>query len=318
MLHRLSWWTTLAIGVQMILGGIIVGKDAGFACPNWPLCGKSGMPPVNGSLILELSHRASAMFVLVLVLLVAIVIFVSYRSHRAMVITVSLAVVSLILQVVVGGLIVLFTLPGVFTTIDVINSMIMLALFVHLSNIATRDYQARVGRRVAGQDERLRSLIGPAWILFSAGLLAVLVGALFRHTGASEALFGQDAYLLSHHQTTPPSLSESMTLLSVHMVSGVIAAMATLWFAWMAKRSGRLWKASVTGIVLLGSQVMLGILTLSTKLQFTIATIHWSVAGAIVAMFAWILSEAHIAPIMKASQEANSADIVPEAGGAVR
>ena len=317
MLHRLSWWTTLAIGVQMVLGGIIVGKDAGFACPNWPLCGKSGMPPINGSLILELSHRASAMIVLVLVLLVAIVVLVSHRSQRAMVTTVSLAVVSLILQVVVGGLIVLFTLPGVFTTIDVINSMIMLALFVHLSNIATREYQGRIGQRVAGQDERLRSLVTPAWILFSAGLLAVLVGALFRHTGASEALFGQNAYLLSHNQTTPPSQSVSMTLLSLHMVTGVIAAVAVLWFAWMAKRAGRLWRAAVTGIVLLVAQVMLGIFTLATQLQFTVATIHWSVAGAIVAMFAWILSEAHIAPIMKASHEANSAELVPEAGGAV-
>ena len=56
-LHQLAWATAVVVGIQMVLAGVIVGEDAGFVCPNWPLCGKAGPVPVTGSLIFELAHR---------------------------------------------------------------------------------------------------------------------------------------------------------------------------------------------------------------------------------------------------------------------
>lgn len=304
LLRRLTWATTATIAIQMVLGGIIVGKDAGFVCPNWPLCGDAGLPPVTPSLILELVHRFSALLVTVLVMWVIALILARYRAQRQLLWTAVFAFLSLLLQMVVGGLIVRLQLPGVVTTVDVMNSMALLALFVHISNLARAE-----GRETAerGCDEVTRSLIRPAWFLFWTGMLAVFVGAVFRHTGASQALFGENSYLLSHGQHTMPSMTASTLLLSIHILTGGLAGATAVWFAVAARKVGRLRAAGIAAIALVVLQAVVGIASLASRLQLVVATIHWGLAGLIIGLLAWIVSETHVAPMRPVERLSRSA-----------
>ncbi|MCL6547632.1 MAG: COX15/CtaA family protein [Alicyclobacillus sp.] len=310
MRYRLPLWTTGAVGVQMVLGGLIVGKDAGFVCPDWPLCRGDVIPRMNGLVALEMVHRGSALVVLVLVLWTAWWVRRSFRHQRSLWRTAVAALASLCLQVLVGGLIVLFKLPGVVTTVDVLNSMVMLTLMVRLTvraERAARDSGPSWSGGVAGHSALRRPALRVLW----AAYLAVGVGAIFRHTGASQALFGQMSYLASHGQHTPPSPALSGTLLVLHVGTGGLLAAAAGAFLRAARREGVLVRAATAQACLVGLQAALGMTALATQLEWVVATLHWATAGLLMAVTSWLACEA--APARAEARE-RALVAVPEPG----
>ncbi|MBX6353261.1 MAG: COX15/CtaA family protein [Thermoflavifilum sp.] len=292
--------TTVIIGVQMVLGGIVVGKDAGFVCPDWPLCDGQILPALSGPVLLELTHRFSALLVTVLVLWNGLRIWIRYRDHRLLRWSAVGSVISLFLQVVIGGLIVLFKLPGATTTIDVANSMVLLGLYVVITQAVWRD-----GRRMAGRpvpaDPQLYALAPAAWTVFGTAAFAVVMGALFRHTGASEALYGRIDYLASHGQLVPPPAWFNEALLFIHILSGVMVACAAVWFLVAAVRQRRMVGLAVWLLACVVVQMALGITSLGTELALIPSTIHWGVAGLLMA------TVTHIAATVRWAKQAEQA-----------
>jgi cytochrome c oxidase assembly protein subunit 15 len=285
--YRWAFWTTLVIGVQIIMGGVVVGKDAGFVCPDWPLCYGSVLPKLSGLVLLELVHRGTALLVTVMVLAIAIVVWRKYSQNRLMVRVATASVISLLLQVVIGGLIVIWQLPGVTTTIDVVNSMVLLGLYVILTMEMRR--LNRVSRGVQFTSDRQLKQLAPASVVVMLALAcAVLVGAVFRHTGSSEALFGINHYLASHGQMTMPSLLMSKVVLLLHILTGVFAAVASGWFIFQAMRAGRLMMQAWLLFALVGLQMVLGLVSLGTELSFVPVTLHWSNSAVMIALVTWI------------------------------
>lgn len=293
--HHLAWITTVVIGVQMVLAGVIVGEDAGLVCPSWPVCSNSGAIPVTGSLIFELVHRAVALLLGVLVIWLLVWMLRSYRHNRAMIWTGVLGMLSLAVQIVYAGLIVLFVFPGTASVVDVVNSMIMLSLFVHLSNLAEREYNLKQGIVSTEPDSESRSLTRIAWFLYAAGMIAVAAGAVFRHTGASQALFGQDSYIRSHHQYTPPSQLLSHVLLDVHVATAVLLIVAGVLFASYAFERKRFTKMAVLVVALIVVEGLLGLVSLAVRLELVVVTIHWAVSGLIMGVVAYVVSETYLA-----------------------
>jgi cytochrome c oxidase assembly protein subunit 15 len=310
MSYRLPLVTTVLLGIQIALGGIVVGKDAGFACPDWPLCQGEVLPKLSGLVILELVHRATALVVAILVVGIAARVWWKYRSNKMLVATSTLAVASLAVQIVVGGLIVLLVLPGAVTTIDVVNSMVLLALYIALTVEAYRCTAERRGNR-QWPDPRLAQMAPTAWPVLYIGGLAVLMGAILRHTGAGEALYGMNHYLASHGQTTSPSLSMSIGLLILHIMSGMFVALAAMWLFYRALQLKLYVKSAALLLGLVALQFALGILSLTSRLDFVITTLHWSNAGAIVAVLTWVAVTARLAVRNASSSERSPATIIP-------
>jgi cytochrome c oxidase assembly protein subunit 15 len=295
MTYLLPLFATVAIGVQIVMGGIVVGKDAGFACPDWPLCNGQILPPrMTGLLWIELGHRFSALLVVVLVAASTVAVWRKWRDQRGMKVLSLLAALSLLVQVLVAGLIVLLKLPGVVTTIDVLNSMTMLSLYVGLTLLWWRQERIQRGE-TATIDPELAQLAKPAWMMLAALALAIAVGAVFRHTGASEALFGQNSYLLSHGQTVPPSMTFSITWLALHSVTGMLAALAVGWFTMLAWRVQKGRRLALTILVLTLVEIILGVIALLTQLNFWWATAHWGVVALLCALCAWNAIRAQLA-----------------------
>lgn len=292
--YRWPLVTTLIIGVQMVMGGVVVGENAGFVCPDWPLCHGSVLPKLTGFVLLELVHRGTALLVTGMVLGVAITVWRKYSQNRFLVRVATASVISLLLQVIVGGLIVIWKLPGVTTTIDVVNSMVLLGLYVMLTMEIRRFSRVKAGRD-RPLDPELGHLAPIAWFVMIALGCAVLVGAIFRHTGASEALFGVNTYLASHGQSTMPSLLMSKTALLLHVLSGVFAAGATVWFVFQTMQARRMQIRAFALLALVVCQMVLGMVSLGTELSFIPVTLHWTNSAILVAMVTWIAFTAQLA-----------------------
>lgn len=99
----------------MLLGAAVRALDAGLACPDWPLCFGKVLPKYDLQVYLEVIHRFIAGFV-ALVFFVAYAAAFIYPQFKRLRWTLSVGLLLLLAQIVMGGLTVLKILePGIVT-----------------------------------------------------------------------------------------------------------------------------------------------------------------------------------------------------------
>jgi cytochrome c oxidase assembly protein subunit 15 len=301
--YRLPLVTTIAIYVLMIIGSLVVGLNAGFACPDWPLCQGHIIPPLNGLVLIEYVHRF--MTTVVTVLILAVVVTVWRKRQKGERLLPALGVLALFflgMQVLLGAVIVVFVLPGAFTTIDVANSMCLLATLVVMT-VVTMEKDGKFLERYRGGDGFVMApepgkMFVPGAVMAAATFLQIVAGAYFRHSGASGALFGNNAYLASHHQFVPPTQAYSSAVLDAHVFLGMLLVGCTVWFLLQAfrYRSG-IGMASVC-FALVMADMALGMMSLATRLNLMVVTAHWSLSALLFAVCVSVTARARMASAM--------------------
>ncbi len=129
--RRLSFFLILLTFCLLILGGIVHNTGSSLACPDWPLCYGSVMPPMKGGVAIEHSHRLLASTVGLLTLILAFVIHKRKRERRLRELSL-VACVLVIFQGVLGGLTVLYRLPDLVSTAHLGTSLLFFALIIRI------------------------------------------------------------------------------------------------------------------------------------------------------------------------------------------
>jgi len=94
--------------MTILLGGNVMASGSGLACPDWPTCFGNGnlLPAFQGGVANEWSHRVSAFFLSVSILVLAIA-GIAYERARRVLLGFSLAALGLVVtEALLGGLVI--------------------------------------------------------------------------------------------------------------------------------------------------------------------------------------------------------------------
>jgi heme A synthase len=178
MTGKLAYAAVVAVFVLMTLGNIVSATGSGLACPDWPLCHGSVVPPLRPDVLVEYGHRLAALAATVLILAAAaLTLRTGAPGLRRLA---WLLPALLVAQVALGGITVLLKLPHLISTAHLVNALLILGGLIVLARGLGQPARARAE---AGSD-RVRRLA-------RAGLIALLVqlalGGYVRHSGAGLA-----------------------------------------------------------------------------------------------------------------------------------
>src|SRR2546421_10369210 len=183
-IRRIAWVTVGFTYFLVSLGGTVRVKNAGLSCPDWPLCyGKVfAFPDIRA--LLEEAHRYTASIVSALTVILVICALIWARKERQVLIPALIAPVLLVVQIVLGGLTVLWKLPP---TIIAAHLGTALAIFATVITIAVMS-----GKPAPSQEHpdktRKFVLLAMTNALFVYGLM--LSGSYVVGSGASLACSG--------------------------------------------------------------------------------------------------------------------------------
>lgn len=235
-----SLFATLAISalvstiLLIMVGSIVRVTGNGLGCPDWPLCYGQAIPPMKMSAWVEFVHR---LFGGIVVLQVGSLIFLAWRNYRSrkwIYGTAVLASVVLTVQVVLGGIHVIYELPRwtgwVHTGLALLIAG-LLAVWVALTQPGLRE----IGRRTAPFLEGTRLSL---WTAIAAGgtYVLLLTGSLVTRTGAS--LVCPD-FPNCGLKVVPSFLQPFVTIQMVHRYTAFLVAFSICLVLWLLIRAGR-------------------------------------------------------------------------------
>ena len=116
------------------LGSFVRVTGSGLACPDWPLCHGSIIPPFEYHVLIEYSHRLTAAIVGLLVAAMFVVAFLASRANeqptRRALIPAAITLVVMLTQAGLGGVAVITELPPPIVTLHLFLAEAILALLI--------------------------------------------------------------------------------------------------------------------------------------------------------------------------------------------
>ncbi|RNC90533.1 MAG: heme A synthase [Synechococcus sp. YX04-3] len=271
-LGRLSAHLLVAVIALVVIGGATRVMEAGLACPDWPLCYGTFLPgrQMNLQVFLEWFHRLDA-FVIGIALVVMSVVSVVWRRSlpRWLPWMSGLLVLLVVLQGGLGALTVLQLLPSGVVTAHLALALTLVAL---LSGLTQRLLQSGDGQ--------------PPWWWRPLSALALvgvvsqcLLGARMATSWAAQrCLAGGEAcrWLVWHRSAATPVAGFVLLFVLVALLAG----------GW----SRRQWPLLLSAVLLVTTQVSLGITTFRLGLDQPLVTVaHQLVAALLVGVLAALL-----------------------------
>lgn len=256
--QRLSLATAIAVYALIVVGGIVRVTGSGLGCPDWPLCHGQFIPPPRVEALIEFSHRAVAAASGLLMIATLVVAWRSYRARRWIVGPALAAVALLVIQVPLGGLIVLTELEPLIVAFHLGMAMLIfgaelsVAVAARLHPADLRLHADRFGRLlvvalaalfvllltgalVVGSSAQLAC---PTWPLCDGRLFPdpgvsplVLIHLLHRYTVAAVSLLALFVIVTAFRQPDPPPglRAWAATLGATFAVQVAVGALQVLW-----------------------------------------------------------------------------------------
>lgn len=257
----------ITLGVFFLLlvwGNIVAGLKAGLACPDWPLCHGQVVPPFRWDIYVEFSHRVIGALAGLLLLILSVNRFKRYIG--AVKAIPAIALILLLIQVTLGGLVVLLHLPVDLTTIHFSIALIIFSLVIFL------DYFDGDRNK---PNFNTRSFNNAFLFLSILIFVQAVMGAYVRHSNAGLACPDFPKCL---GYWIPPNLSGIVLIHFIHrsLAYLIFTVFLVLAYTPIIDRKYKKKIHSVLGLVIL--QIMLGVGLIHSKLFFAITAMHILVA----------------------------------------
>ncbi len=276
LIRRIAWVTVAFTYILVSLGGTVRVKNAGLSCPDWPLCyGKVFAFPDIGAL-LEEAHRYTASIVSILIVALAISALIWARKERQVLIPALITPALLVVQIVLGGLTVLWKLPP---TIIAAHLGTALAIFATVITVAVMSSKSTPSKEDPNATRKF-VLLAMTNALFVYGLM--LSGSYVVGSGASLACPGWPLC------GTPPTWAVTYHLADINVLHRYIATFVgliliwTLVSAWRRRKvaPGQARVALAAGVLFVAQAIVGGLVVLLQRPDL-IAILHLALATAV-------------------------------------
>lgn len=274
-IRRIGW---IAVGFTyflVALGGTVRATDSGLSCPDWPLCYGKAYVAIDYHTFLEQFHRYVAAIVSVLVVTLAISAFLWARRERHLLVPALIAPVLLIIQIVLGGLTVLWKLPPTIITAHLGTA---LAIFAMVITMAVMAGKPQVSKEPSAKTRKFARLVMTSALLVYGLMLS---GSYVVGSGASLACTGWPL-------CTPQFWAITNHLADINILHRLAATFVglvliwTLFSAWRRRKvaPGQAWVALAAGILFVAQAIVGGLIVLLDKPGF-VAGLHLALATAV-------------------------------------
>src|SRR6266566_2245637 len=304
---RIAAWAGVVVTYFLIaLGGTVLATGSGLSCPDWPLCYGQAYYSGTYQVFLEQFHRFTAATVSILIVLLLIGVIAWARKDRALLTMAIAAPMLLAIQIVLGGLTVLWKLPPQIITAHLGAA---LAIFAIVITIAVLSGKPAPGKEHPAKTHKFAQLaITNALLVY----ILMLLGSYVTGSGAALACPGWPL-------CTPASWAVSNHLADInilHRVYAVFVGLVTLWTVISALRRWRVARGQaivglVGGLLFVYQASVGGLIVLLNEPAF-VAGLHLALAtavwGTLVLLAALASNQLRAAPQQQEIEEMEQAE----------
>jgi cytochrome c oxidase assembly protein subunit 15 len=267
--------TVLCTYVLMVMGTFVTSTGSGLACPDWPLCYGTVVPPRHLSIWFEWSHRLLGGLTGVFVILSTIFVWRNYKGIPRVLTSIVLGLLAF--GVLLGGVIVLMEAP-VLTSIThllVISSHLIIATLVLTCLIFTLGFVLKSKAGSNGSNYKL---------LFGAVYLQVLLGIIVRY---SQATLACSDFPLCNGAIIPVFDNYQVALHFVHRLGAlaIFAIAASLFYKALRDKSDV--KGFGFAFALILTQAFFGIMIVKTSMFLPVIILHGATGFALLGFLAF-------------------------------
>ncbi|MGE5224102.1 MAG: heme o synthase [Omnitrophica WOR_2 bacterium] len=245
----------ILVFLVIVLGGVIRASGTPEACPNWPACNGSWLPPRQPALLVDYLHRLAAFLLAPALLALGILTWRHYRYDLRISLPAYAALILLVAQVLLGGLLA-FQGAGERQPVTALHlglSLLILALVLAAAVVAYYREAAVHFRGFAFRTPFARLSI----LTLAAGFLLLVSGALVAGTSSGAACSTWPLCNGSWIPSSPGGWINLIHRLSVAF-SGLLVALLVVQ-AWRTQRTqAPILVAATSAGVLFLSQALMG------------------------------------------------------------
>ncbi len=289
-LHLYARLVVLATFLLIIAGGLVTSTDSGLAVPDWPLSYGMFFPPMVGGIFYEHGHRMIAGTVGLMTL--ALTVWIWRKEERAWVRKLGVAaLVTVVIQALLGGITVLWMLPPVVSTSHLGTAMAFFALVTALAIVTSTGWQRAVPARPVPGAMPLTQLAGATTLIVYG---QILLGAAMRHTGAGLAC---PDFPLCNGAALPDLSPPGVALHMAHRLGALLVVCAVVYLA------DRTWgqypdipelrRPALAALFFVGFQALLGALSVLSGLSVGTTTAHVAGGAALLCSLVVLTLRAH-------------------------
>ena len=276
-----AWIAAVVTYFLIALGGTVLATDSGLSCPDWPLCYGQAYSSGTYHVFLEQFHRFTAATVSILIVLLLIGIIAWARKDRALLTLAVAAPILLAVQVVLGGLTVLWKLPPQIITVHLATALAIFAIVITIAVLSGKPARRGDGLSSPEHPAKTRKF---AQLAISNALLVYILMLLGSYVTGSEAGLACTGWPFC----TPAPWAVSNHLASINILHRVFAVFVGFVMLWTVISALRRWRVArgqaivglVGGMLFVCQAVVGGLIVLLEEPAF-VAGLHLALATAV-------------------------------------